>query len=628
MARGAVAVGTVTASLVVLSGCGLLDRDSPKDDAQAFAKALSNGDLSGIPVAKGTSQEAQKWWDRTREGMGESTQSVRVESVEEGDGDTATATLGHAWRLAGSSVDWRYETSVRLVRRNDTWAVDLSPAAVAPHLADGERLRLTTLAPERGDILGAGDRPLVTERPVVRFGIDKTLARPGQLDDSARQLAGLLDIDAGGFADRVKAAGDKAFVEALVLRRDDVTPRIRQAYPSIPGARAIEDQLPLAPTRDFARAILGTVGPVTAEMVEKSGGRYTAGDVVGLGGLEQRYDERLRGRPGVVVQAVGEDGEVLRALFRSPARDGKPLRLSLDEELQVEAERALAGVKPASALVAVRPSTGEILAAAEGPGSQGYATATLGRYAPGSTFKVVSSLALLRAGVRTNDPVRCPGTTVVDGKQFKNYSDYPASALGTITLREAVAQSCNTAFISERDRVSDADVAEAAQSLGLGKDYDVGFPAFFGSLPKAGSETGHAAGLIGQGQVLASPMAMAAVAASVAAGETVVPHLLEDVKVEPSPSTPLTRSEAAQLRTLMAGVVEGGSGRFLADVPGQQVLAKTGTAEFGDADPPKTHAWMIASQGDLAVAVFVDVGDSGSRTAGPILEDFLRAARP
>ena len=76
----------------------------------------------------------------------------------------------------------------------------------------------------------------------------------------------------------------------------------------------------------------------------------------------------------------------------------------------------------------------------------------------------------------------------------------------------------------------------------------------------------------------------------------------------------------------MRGVVTSGSGAFLADVPGPPVLAKTGTAEFGSASPPETHAWMIAVQGDLAVAAFVDVGESGSRTAGPLLEAFLRAA--
>ena len=76
----------------------------------------------------------------------------------------------------------------------------------------------------------------------------------------------------------------------------------------------------------------------------------------------------------------------------------------------------------------------------------------------------------------------------------------------------------------------------------------------------------------------------------------------------------------------MRGVVTRGSGSFLASLPGAPVLAKTGTAEFGSATPLQTHAWMIAVHGDLAVAVFVDVGQSGSGTAGPILERFLRAA--
>jgi cell division protein FtsI/penicillin-binding protein 2 len=220
----------------------------------------------------------------------------------------------------------------------------------------------------------------------------------------------------------------------------------------------------------------------------------------------------------------------------------------------------------------------------------------------------------------------------VTGKSFSNYSDYPASGLGTISLATAVADSCNTAFIGQRRRVKQADLAVAAASLGLGVDHDLGFPAFLGSVPgseaAAGSATGHAAAMIGQGKVVASPLAMAVVAASVAKGATVVPRLLTDPAPpsDPAGARPVTATEAGQLRTLMRGVVTRGSGSFLADLPGAPVLAKTGTAEFGSSVPPKTHAWMIAVHGDLAVAVFVDLGASGSRTAGPILERFLRAA--
>jgi cell division protein FtsI/penicillin-binding protein 2 len=234
--------------------------------------------------------------------------------------------------------------------------------------------------------------------------------------------------------------------------------------------------------------------------------------------------------------------------------------------------------------------------------------------------------------VRPTTQVSCPATTVVDGKAFKNYDDYPADGLGEITFATAVAYSCNTAFIGRRNAVTQAEVADAAAALGLGVDHDLGFPAYFGSVPataaEAGSETGRAASLIGQGTVLASPMAMAAVAASVVRGAAVVPRLLPARPAEDgSARTPMTGPEAAQLRALMRGVVTRGSGSFLASLPGAPVLAKTGTAEFGTQAPLQTHAWMIAARGDLAVAVFVDVGDSDSSTAGPLLERFLRGAR-
>ena len=306
---------------------------------------------------------------------------------------------------------------------------------------------------------------------------------------------------------------------------------------------------------------------------------------------------------------------------------GKPLELTLDARLQQDAERLLAGVGPASAVVALRPSTGAILAAANGPGNNGYNMATFGQFAPGSTFKSVTSLALLRAGLSPDTPVPCTATISVDGKSFKNYSDYPSGGLGRIPLRTAVANSCNTAFISQVGKLGDRDLADAAASLGMGVDHDLGFPAYFGSVEPPASETEAAADLIGQGKILASPMVMATVIASVQSGSLVVPGLVTSVDVEAPDVEPLTGGEAGALRSMLRGVVTSGSGSLLADVPGPPVIAKTGTAEFEAEGKVLTHAWMIAAQGDLAVAVFVDRGESGSGTAGPILEAFLRAAR-
>ncbi len=223
----------------------------------------------------------------------------------------------------------------------------------------------------------------------------------------------------------------------------------------------------------------------------------------------------------------------------------------------------------------------------------------------------------------------CTPTITVDGKGFKNYSDYPSSALGNIPLRTAVANSCNTAFISQAPKLSGTNLFDAAVSLGMGLDHDLGFPAYFGKTdPDTESETGAAAQLIGQGTILASPMVMATVIASVQQGSLVVPRLVEGVDVSaPEGAAPLSEAEATALRSMLRAVVTEGSGRGLLDVPGPPVIAKTGTAEFGTGADLQTHAWMVAAQGDLAVCVYVDVGESGSSTAGPILEAFLRAAR-
>ncbi len=610
--------------LVASGGCTGDEAEQPEDAAQALADALTRGRPAAARFAEVSDRKAQRWWSRATGGMHDSGVQVVVARVTESDGgDAATARLAYTWTLAGTEARWTTAGTAHLDRGgDDLWRVRLEPGLLG--LRKGERLDLATEAAPRAPILGAGGVPIVTDRPVFRFGIDKTKVAREDQPRSARALARLVDVNPDDLVSRVKAAGERAFVEAIVLRKPDAG-QAKAGLAGIDGAVALPDSLPLAPTREFARPILGTVGSVTAEIIKESDGAYQPGDEAGLSGLQQRYDERLRGTPALVVRAVRATGKT-RELHRVDAVPGEALHTTLDVALQRSAEQILAGVGPASALVALQPSTGNILAAASGPGSDGYSTATLGRYAPGSTFKIVSSLALLRAGLTPRSTVNCPATTVVDGKTFKNYDDYPRAGLGRITLRQAVANSCNTAFITERDQVH--DLASAATALGLGVDHDLGFPVFLGSVPAPASETGHAASLIGQGQVLASPMAMAAVIGSVVDGSTVVPRLLTDQQLDATDvPDPLTQSEARTLRGLLRAVVTEGSGRALADVPGPPVIAKTGTAEFGDEDPLKTHAWMVAGQGDLAVAAFVDVGDSGSGTAGPLLEQLLRAGR-
>jgi cell division protein FtsI/penicillin-binding protein 2 len=643
-------LGFVLLTLVLaIAGCGILppklnpgpDGNAADQAAAALAAGLSAKDLSPLPFTGATGAAVNDLFQPLVVGMGPLKPGVTVASVSR-DGSSATAKLTFTWTFPGIPERWTYETEARLAAESGQWKTSWQPSIVQPQLDGTNRLSQRRLDPERGELWGEDGEPIVVERPVFRIGIDKAKVSGDQAKASAVRLAKVVKIDPKAYAKKVAAAGSSAFVPAIVLRMDSPDLPRGSRIRAIPGALSIRTAQMLAPTYDFARPIIGFVGEATKENIDESGGVVVAGDQVGLTGLQKRYDAQMRGTPGVRVRlaaAKPNDSTASPSPTPAPAAEaepvvlfevkplpGKPLTTTLNVGLQRLAEKTLADTKPASALVAIRPSTGAIVAAANGQGNRGQSLATLGRGAPGSTFKVVSTLALLRAGLTPQSSIRCSPTVTVNGRKFSNYSDYPASQRGSITLRTALAQSCNTAFIGQRGKLDQSSLAEAAGSLGFGIDYDVGFPSYFGSVPDDPTATGRAAAMIGQGKVQASPMTMAAVVASVVAGETVIPHLVEGQQAA-STGKPLTDQEAAQLREMMRDVVTEGSGRVLGDLPGPAVLAKTGTAEYGTSKPLKTHAWMIAAQGDLAVAVFVNDGKSGSSTAGPLLRTFLAKAR-
>ncbi|MEL7978258.1 penicillin-binding transpeptidase domain-containing protein [Isoptericola sp. F-RaC21] len=668
--RHRLALALILAPVVGVPLVACTGSDVPPADAavDALATGLRAGDVSDVPLQAPGSVDVQTQLTEVLEPLvdasGERERTVTVADVGKPvtkDGTTtAVASLDWSWPV-GRDVTWKYSTDVDLtyVTPDDggegAWRAVWSPDVLVPDLAPGERLKVTTLDADRGDLLDGDGEPMVTERGVWHIGVDKTAVEGLGQESAARELAQLVGLEPNEFFARVEAAGDKAFVEAITIRqKNSGVDFTAEDAEDIIGVRAIEDTLELGPTSDFAEPIVGTVGEATKEIVDESDGAVQAGDVVGLSGVERAYDDQLTGSPGVLVSVlpangadgdVGLDGEPAdddddegRELYRVDAVDGTPVATTLDQHLQKHAENVLEDVDPASAIVAIRPSDGAVVAAASGPGSEGWSTATLGQYPPGSTFKVVDALAMQRAGITPDTKVACTDDITVDGRTFGNVPGYPSSAIGDVPLRTAFAHSCNTAMIAQRDKVAQADLATAASDLGLVDDEVatpvLGVPAFLGAVPAEAGGTEHAASMIGQGKVQASPLGMATVAASVAAGHRVQPVLVRDdegdgkddgttekKKDEKKPTTPgVSDDEAKVLRDLMHGVVTEGSADMLQDVPGI-VGAKTGTAQYGDGS--KQHVWMLAIVDDLAVAVFVEDGHRGSDTAGPLMEDFL-----
>lgn len=604
-----------------------------EDFAEQLAQGLSKKDLSGIKLSQDVPTGADDF-NRAVAFMGSAAPTVTVESLAKAD-EGQTAQLKWSWKIPGSTQTFDYTTGATLVEEGNQWAYRWTPASVHPDLAEAQALRLETSAAARGDITGAGGEKIVTLRPVVNLGIDKSqVSDPATQEASARALARLVEIDPDTYWSAVQAGGEQQFVQAITLRQPAFDALDQQALDAIEGYHGAAGELPLAPSSSFAPDILGRVGEATAEDIEASEGKLLGGETIGRGGLQGRFNEVLGGSAGYTVSLVKIDetgAQTSQASLKSLASveptNGTDLVTTLDVKLQEKAVDLLKDQDSPSALVALNISTGELLAAANAEASEGFSTALLAQYAPGSIFKVASALALLRKGKTPESQVEITDSVNVDGVTFKNAPGYPADATGSQTLTTALAHSANTAFINERKTVSQADLREAAHGLGVGMALDLGVDTFMGNVPDADTQALHAASLIGQGEVTASPLSMAVLAASAAQGQIVTPVLVKGqglADAQPAAGSAVTATESEQLKTMMRAVVTEGSLGDLRQLTPDTAMGKTGTAEYGKETPPKTHSWVIAVHGDIAVALVVEDGDLGSVTGQPIVKAFLK----
>ncbi|MFG2311388.1 penicillin-binding transpeptidase domain-containing protein [Streptomyces sp. NPDC048566] len=371
-----------------------------------------------------------------------------------------------------------------------------------------------------------------------------------------------------------------------------------------------------------------------AEILDRNGKELQSASLVGavdpktgkgVSGLQARYDKQLTGGGGAarsVVVVERESGRIVKRLTGTGDTAGKAVRTTIDPEVQEAAAAALDGVKKNAALVAIDPGTGDVLAAANVP--SGMNRALEGRYPPGSTFKVVTSAALLEQGMKPSDKADCPKFAYVDGQRFENQDQFTLPAGST--FEDAFAHSCNTFFVGARGKLSDAALHDTAEAFGIGGSWDAGTVTYDGSVPVATSDNDKAAATIGQARTQASPLVMASIAATVKEGAFKQPVLVPDaVKKRHEAAARLPAGVVSGLREMMRATVTDGAGWALKDLPGRP-HAKTGTAEFGSDSPPRTHAWMIGYQGDreLAWSVLLEDGGSGGSDAGPIAAAFLK----
>lgn len=525
-----------------------------------------------------------------------------------------------SWKLrfAFSFVNgdsWIYQSEIHAIDEGGRWLIDWSPATIHPDLEFGQRLDASLIWPDRAPILARDGTSLTDERRVVQIGVIPE--RIEDVEEVSQALSEQVGVDAGVIDDALRAPGVQPdwFLPIIDVRPRDYREVRPYLYP-VPGIAFREDLARLGPD-GFATHVLGRVRDVTAEQLAQLGDPYRVGDQVGRFGLEEAMERRLAGEPGVRVAILTATGEVEDLLFESTGSAPEPVATTLDVRVQRAVEKALDGAPEPSAMVVLDAETAAIRGVASRP-LAGFNRALSGRYPPGSTFKVVTAAALLGNGLSPESTVECPGKVDVAGREFQNAGGFD---IGPTSLIDAFTRSCNTTFASLGVDLPSHMLIETAEEFGFNEMYGLPVDVAGGRFPAPSSPAEQGAASIGQGRVLASPIHMASVAAAVASGSWAAPHLLARTE----PREPIALSiDPKPIREMMRAVVTRGTGTE-ADVEGEPVFAKTGSAEFGEDDPPSSHAWFVGFRGDLAFAVLVEGGGSGGEVAAPIAAEFLRA---
>ena len=622
------AVVALVVSGICLAGCGGSSPPKPGPTLTAFLSAWKHGDWAAMrrqvadPPADLRSVNAGVF-----SALGVTSVQITAGPLHEAaSGRTASAPITTHYAL-GQGRTWSPRSTVHLVLRRGHWHVAWSPATITPRLGSGETIAMNEVWPTRAPILGAGGVRLSTAAARVVVGVVG-----GRIKDAAAVRRDLLAAGAPAAAVSHALAAARSspddFQPVFTISAARFATLKAQTGPdnvyAVPGTSFQATTATAALTPQLGAHVVGTIGPITAQQLKSLGHPYTATSQVGQSGLEASQERRLAGTPSTHIDVEDSGGSPVTRLATFPGHRGRAVRTSIDPRVQRAAEAALAtSTRPDVAMVAMRASTGQVLAVASDPVT-GYDTALQGAYPPGSSFKILTSTALFARGMSPASAASCPPTITIDGETFHNAEgDAPVS-----DIAQAFTESCNTAFIGlATQHLSDAAFPAAAKLYGLIRGAKLGLPSLMANVPRPSRATELAGDSIGQGNVTFSPLGMASVAASVDSGAARAPRLVAGAPDDHISPTRLPAATVADLRSLMASVVASGTAAGEGLPAG--TYAKTGTAEYGTGPESslKIDGWLVGYRGDIAFAIVTHDtgGQDGGPVNGPIIAKFLDA---
>jgi len=594
--------GLLTVTILV-GAAGALTACTPKPDgpepvAAAFFAALAAGNTSAAADLSDKPTETRAALTEAWSGLQATGLDAVILSSKYAQ-DTGSVNYRYTWHLPKNRT-WTYDGQLNMLRDEGRWEVRWSATGLHPNLGEHQTFALRADAPPRASVNERGGTDVLVPGYLYHYALDAKAAKlgGGGLMATAIAVADALrpfdpTIDPQTLAEQASSS-DKP-LDLITLRqadRDRVAPAIGNRQGVI-----ITPQAELMPTDDrFAPAII--------DQVKKS------------------VANELDGDAGWRVESVNQNGAEVDVLNEVPGAPAPSVTISLDRAVQNSAQDAVNMVGRKAMIVAIKPSTGEILAVAQNAAAdQDGPTATTGLYPPGSTFKIITAGAAIERDMATpNTLLGCPGHMDIGQRTIPNYGGFD---LGTVPMSRAFASSCNTTFAELASRMPPKGLTTAAAQYGIGTDYVVdGITTVTGSVPPTVNLTERTEDGFGQGRVLVSPFGMALAAATVAAGKTPVPQLIEGRQTQVTgDTTPISPKMLDGLRPMMQLVVTNGTATDLKGTG--DVRGKTGEAEFNGG----SHAWFAGYRGDLAFAALI-VGGGSSEYAVRMCKDMLNGLPP
>ncbi|GGA34572.1 penicillin-binding protein 2 [Okeania sp. KiyG1] len=526
--------------------------------------------------------------------------------------------------------------------------------------AENNRIRLVPVAASRGTIYDRKGKILAGNQLSRSVYLWPQEYSPTEWSEVATELSSILNISASDIINKLEEVGYNSPLAVRIISNLDPTTFIALAEKAgeTRGLEVRTENIRHYPNGSLAAHLIGYTGEATKEELI-SNPKYPMGMIVGKMGIESTANSTLEGVWGNRLIEVDAKGNEIQELGVENPISGKPVKLTIDLDIQKAAEKALGNRRGAA--VAINPKTGEILAMASGPtfdpslftgkmttsewqrlqgASKPFLNRALQGYPPGSTFKGVTSVAALQSGKYSpNSRVRTYNSVTIGGITFNEHS----GGYGLIGFRDALAYSSNTFFYQMAVNIGPEIISKSGRELGIGGSIDLkllGIDGNHGQIPtpkekeEIYGEPWHIADIvtmgIGQGLVLVTPLESSVMVSTIAnGGYRVQPHLLASqtgTAATKSIKTGLKPSSINTVREGLIDVVRKGTGRRLNDGTIPLSGGKTGTVELpGQADNAMYIGFAPAYNPEIAVAIAVEEGGYGSVGAAPIAKAIFDA---